>query len=192
MLDPNLQLSKHLSVREFTRSSLAARLGIDNRMDEDYLPHAKHYCEQVFEPVRELWGGIPRTPNGGFRSAELNSAMIKAGYPASKTSQHCSANALDLDIVPGENLYQLFIKILQSPLKYDQLMIEGANAHDPQAGWIHYSFNTYKVRGDVSSGLDPFAAQRMQIKVVDFSKSSKGDYRELSQLEAIAFCRSRC
>ena len=122
-----MNLSKHVTLKEFQASGLATLRNLNNEMSESQIASAKLLCENVFEPLR-LYLNTPIKINSGYRSAQLNK-MIKG----SLTSQHCKAEALDLHIgAKGFN----FIK---DKLEFDQLIWEFGNDENPQ--WVHVSFS---------------------------------------------------
>ena len=86
-----MKLSKHLSIKEVTKSSTAARLGIDNTPTVSHLIALKEVAENIFEPLR-LHFDVPIGVSSGYRSKALNEAI-----GGSKRSQHSRGQALDLD-----------------------------------------------------------------------------------------------
>ena len=87
-----MQLSKHLSLAEVTRSDSAKRNGISNEPTAEHLENFKLLAEKVFEPIREHFK-VPIHISSGYRSLALNK---KIG--GSLTSQHCSGEAIDIDM----------------------------------------------------------------------------------------------
>ena len=124
------KLSEHLTLEEFTHSDTANRLGIDNTLPDELLETAKYTAQNLFEPIRELLGGVSINIDSGYRCHDLNVAV--RGVP---TSQHAKAEALDLH-TNNMTIQEGFNKIKDSSLTWDQLICE----HD-SAGhiWIHAS-----------------------------------------------------
>jgi zinc D-Ala-D-Ala carboxypeptidase len=89
-------------------------------------------CEQVLEPVRRNFDR-PVIINSGYRAAAVNKAIGSN----SSTSQHCKAQAADIEI-PGVDNLELY-KWLTSNSDYDQLILEYYTG-DPQSGWVHVSY----------------------------------------------------
>ena len=59
------KLSKHFKLKEFEKSQMAYRLGIDNRVtDKTIFNNLKNLSEEILEPVRNHFGK-PFTPNSG-------------------------------------------------------------------------------------------------------------------------------
>ncbi|MCI4436572.1 MAG: hypothetical protein JHC33_07160 [Ignisphaera sp.] len=125
-----MNLSEHLTLEAFTHSDTANKLGIDNSLPDELLDTAIYTATNLFEPVRELLGGVPIGLNSGYRCHDLNVAV--RGVP---TSQHAKAEAIDLHI-NNMNANEAFDLIAASDLVFDQLICE----HD-SAGhiWIHIS-----------------------------------------------------
>ncbi len=87
-----MQLSEHLSLAEVTRSETAKRRGVSNMPTEAHIANFKLLAENVFEPIRKHFGK-PIHISSGYRSAELNKAIGGAA-----SSQHCSGEAIDIDM----------------------------------------------------------------------------------------------
>jgi hypothetical protein len=92
------------------------------------------------------------------------------------------ANAIDMDCNDRFNLPTTFKKILQSNLRWKQLMIEGVTTANPKGGWIHCAYDS-----DIA-----FEDQKMDIKVVRFLRGNDGimhpNYQDVTLEEAIIWC----
>lgn len=62
-----MNLSKHVTLEEFERSSTAVKHGISNKMGFTETDAAKLLCENVFEPIR-IHIKRPINISSGFRS----------------------------------------------------------------------------------------------------------------------------
>lgn len=133
--------SQNTTWAELTKSQTAERYGIDNKPTPSHAANLVHICQTVFEPCREFVGG-PLHISSGYRSRALNNKI--AG--SSKTSDHLTGNALDLDCEHfgnGDNA-SLF-HFIRENLSFSQLIWEhGDNPNtskksDPQPAWIHVS-----------------------------------------------------
>jgi zinc D-Ala-D-Ala carboxypeptidase len=123
-----MNLSAHVTLKEFQASGLATLRGIKNEMSATQIESAKLLCENVFEPLR-LYLNTPIKISSGFRSVQLNKMI-----GGSATSQHTKGEAMDLQInAKGFN----FIK---DKLMFDQLIWEFGN--DEQPSWVHVSFSS--------------------------------------------------
>ncbi|VAW67852.1 hypothetical protein MNBD_GAMMA08-89 [hydrothermal vent metagenome] len=130
-MDLNEKLSAHFTLAEMIKSETAARKGIDNMPPDDLIPKLKHLCEELLEPIRNHYG-VPIRPNSGYRGVELNKEV-----GGSKTSQHCKAEAVDVE-VPGVTNYDLAVWIKDN-LKFDKLILEFYQPGVPGSGWVHVS-----------------------------------------------------
>jgi zinc D-Ala-D-Ala carboxypeptidase len=126
-----MKLSKNFTLKEFTKSSTATRLGIDNTPKDEHLVAAKELFENCVQKVREHWG-ITRL-SSGYRSPALNEAI-----GGSKTSQHSKGQAVDFECDGADNLE--VAKWIRDNLEFDQLISEFYEDGDPTSGWIHLSY----------------------------------------------------
>ena len=99
--NPNLRLSPHFRLGEFTRSITAERLGISNEPGYEQLLAMKHLCREVLEPLRR-YHGAPIRITSGYRSPALNDAVGGVGC-----SQHLLGEAADLSVPSEEVARQL-------------------------------------------------------------------------------------
>ena len=129
-----MTLSNHVSLAEFCHSDTAKRRGIDNTIkDPAHLASAKLLCEKVFEPIREHFG-VPIHISSGYRSAALNRAV-----KGSASSQHCRAEAMDIDADRyGKVTNKEIFDYIREHLEWDQMIWEFGN--DSQPDWVHVSF----------------------------------------------------
>lgn len=127
------KISEHITLAEAIKSQQAVRMGIDNSPTPEHLANMKHVAENVFEPLRKFFGK-PIGISSFYRSAELNKA-IKG---SSKTSQHLTGEAMDIDgdIFGGVSNVGIFKYVLNN-LNFDQLIWEFGNDTNPD--WVHIS-----------------------------------------------------
>ena len=123
-----MNLSAHVTLKEFQASGLATLRNLNNEMNESQIASAKLLCENVFEPLR-LYLNTPIEISSGFRSLQVNKMIGGA-----KTSQHTKGEAMDLQI-GAKGFY--FIK---DKLNFDQLIWEFGNDENP--AWVHVSFSS--------------------------------------------------
>jgi zinc D-Ala-D-Ala carboxypeptidase len=126
-----MQLSKHLSLAEVTRSETAKRKGVSNMPTPEHLENFKLLAEKVFEPIREHFG-VPIHISSGYRSKELNKAI-----GGSSSSEHCEGRAIDIDMdgsASGVTNKQIF-NFIKENLDFNQLI----NEFD--YSWVHVSYN---------------------------------------------------
>ena len=128
-------ISKHISMKEATKSITALRLGIDNTPNADAINNMKLLAEKVFEPLRE-WVGGPIKINSMYRSPALNEAI-----GGSSKSQHCckgGASAIDIDDVYGHKTNAEMFHFVKDELSFDQMIWEFGNEDGPD--WVHISY----------------------------------------------------
>jgi len=131
-----MQISKHLSLAEVSRSETAKRRGINNTPSGEHLENFKMLAENVFEKIREHFGA-PIHISSGYRSNELNKAI-----GGSATSQHCSGEAIDIDMdgsANGVTNAQVF-NFIKDNLQFDQLIWEFGSDTNPD--WVHVSYES--------------------------------------------------
>lgn len=131
-----MQISKHLSLAEVSRSETAKRRGINNTPSGEHLENFKKLAENIFEPIREHFK-VPIHISSGYRSKELNKAV-----GGSSTSQHCSGEAIDIDMdgsASGVTNAQIF-NFIKDNLNFDQMIWEFGTDKNPD--WVHVSYES--------------------------------------------------
>jgi zinc D-Ala-D-Ala carboxypeptidase len=126
------QLSTNFSLKEFTKSETATRLGLDNTPNEEVIGRLKTLVETIIQPVRDHFGKT--TINSGYRSPESNAAV-----GGSKTSDHCKGFAADIE-VPGVANGDL-AEYIKANFKFTQLILEFYTQGIPDSGWVHVSYD---------------------------------------------------
>lgn len=108
-----MKLSEHFTKEELVYSDTAIKHKISN---EPTALHAKtliHTCEYLLEPLRALLNlkyvgryignkiikSVYIKITSGYRSNAVNQALFLDGYYPSKTSQHCTGEAVDCEFV---------------------------------------------------------------------------------------------
>jgi zinc D-Ala-D-Ala carboxypeptidase len=129
-----MQLSKNLSLREVTKSQTALQLGIKNDPSKEEVHNLKDIAENVFQPIRDHFN-VPIAVTSGYRSKKLNQAI-----GGSKTSEHMSGCALDLDAdVHGGVTNKEIFEFIKKNLEFNQLIWEFGDDNNPD--WVHVSFD---------------------------------------------------
>ena len=125
MTSPNTQLSEHFALSELTVSQAAARAGIRNVPPDSCLENLRRLA-CTLEQVRLLLGGRPIIITSGYRSPEVNRLIGGAAQSA-----HLQGLAADF-ICPGYGTPQQICQaLLDSPIRFDQLIYEGT--------WVHFA-----------------------------------------------------
>ena len=132
-----MKLSEHLDLSEVTRSESAKRNGISNMPTAEHIANFKLLAEKIFEPIRNHFR-VPIIISSGYRSKELN-ASLKG---ASLTSQHCSGEAIDIDMdgSPHGVTNRMVFDYIKENLVFDQLIYEFGDANNPD--WVHVSYES--------------------------------------------------
>lgn len=125
-----MNISKHVTFAEATKSDTAKRLGIDNTPNDALIETMKLTAEKIFEPLREKVG--PIRISSFYRSPDLNRAI-----GGSKSSQHCKGEAIDCSGIEVSNS-KLFEEALKLP-EFDQLIWEFGDSKEPD--WVHISYS---------------------------------------------------
>ena len=93
-----MQLSKHFKLKEFTKSQIAARNGINNTPHSGDVKNLENLCYEILEPLRAKFDK-PITITSGYRSPQLSEAI-----GSKSTSQHCKGMASDIEIFSIPNI----------------------------------------------------------------------------------------
>jgi len=127
-----MQLSTNLSLAEVTRSETAKRRGISNMPTPEHIENFKKLAVNIFQPIREHFGK-PILISSGYRSAELNKAI-----GGSLSSQHCSGEAIDIDMDGTDITNAQIFHYIKDNLNFDQIIWEFGTDKNPD--WVHVSF----------------------------------------------------
>lgn len=138
------KLSKFLTYEEAIKSPTAKRLGIDNEPDPEQLENMRYVAKEIFDPVREFVGG-PLHASSFFRSRELNDAVPGS----SKTSQHMTGQAIDIDCDTfGYGTNKEIFDFIRNTLIFDQVIAEYVDKFG-NPSWVHVSKTKTGNRGQV-------------------------------------------
>jgi hypothetical protein len=131
-----MKLSENLSLSEVTRSDSAKRKGISNEPTPEHLENFKKLAENIFEPIRKHFGK-PIHISSGYRSKALNAAI-----GGSSSSQHCTGEAIDIDMDGSSNgiTNKMVFDYIKANLNFDQLIWEFGTKDNPD--WVHVSYET--------------------------------------------------
>jgi hypothetical protein len=131
-----MKLSEHLDLSEVIRSESAKRKGISNMPTQEHIENFKLLAEKIFQPIREHFR-CPIHISSGYRSKELNAAI-----GGSLTSQHCSGEAIDIDMdgTPNGVTNRMVFDYIKDNLDFDQLIYEFGDSKNPD--WVHVSYES--------------------------------------------------
>ena len=136
-----MQISKHLSLAEVSRSETAKRKGINNTPSGEHLENFKKLAENIFEPIREHFG-VPIHISSGYRSKELNAAV-----GGSATSDHCVGCAIDIDQENSSITNNQVFNFIKDNLKFKQLIAEFPV--NGQLSWVHVAYNENNLKNQI-------------------------------------------
>ena len=128
-----MQLSKHFTLKEMTKSMTAQRRGIDNTPGAGEIKSLGDLCYEVLEPLRAHFSK-PVTITSGYRSEALCEAI-----GSKKTSQHAKGQAVDLEIFGVPNIQTAYW--LPSNVDFAHLLMDYYDKDDPAGGWVHISYH---------------------------------------------------
>lgn len=143
-----MKLSEHLDLSEVIRSESAKRNGISNMPIEAHIANLKLLAENIFQPIRNNFR-CPIHISSAYRSIELN-RIVKG----SLTSQHCTGEAIDIDMDGTANgvTNKMVFDYIKNNLEFDQLIWEFGNDDNPD--WVHVSYeSTGKQRRQVLKAI---------------------------------------
>jgi len=138
-----MQISKHLSLKEATHSDRADELKIVNdNPNLSVIDNMKLLAEKVFEPIREHFN-VPIYVSSMYRGLPLNQAV-----KGSITSQHCSGEAMDIDMGDkGKPSNKEIFDYIKKNLVWDQLLAEFPK--NGNISWVHVSYSNIKNRKQI-------------------------------------------
>lgn len=120
-----IQLTANFYLSEFLESNEAVRLGIDNTPHPIAMQNLFKTAE-LLEQVRKALGNAPIKISSGYRSPQLNTRI-----GGSATSEHVHGLAADFTAPRFGTPLQIAQKIIDSGIKFGQLIYEGT--------WVHIS-----------------------------------------------------
>jgi hypothetical protein len=127
-----MNLTKHFTLEEMTKSETAIKIGINNIPTQTQVDNLTTLCGKVLEPIREHFEK-PIIVSSGYRCRNLNVAI-----GGSKTSQHCYGQAVDINNKGTEILNAQLFFWIKDNLEFDQLIWEFGTSKEPD--WVHVSF----------------------------------------------------
>jgi hypothetical protein len=129
-----MNLSKNLSLAEMISSESAKRNGIKNEPTAEHLENMKNLAVNVFQPIRDHFN-VPIHISSGYRSLALNKAI-----KGSLSSQHCSGEAMDIDMDGTDITNAKIFNYIKDNLVFDQLIWEFGTDKNPD--WVHVSYES--------------------------------------------------
>ena len=125
--------SDFFCLEEFTRSSTAKRLKIDNTPSDEVIRNIQYGVQMVLDPIRRILQA-PSIITSGYRCATLNKAV---GGVANRW--HTKGNAADLRIKDEKEAKAIF-QILKTLPSVDTVLFE----HSSTSIWMHVHWDMEK------------------------------------------------
>lgn len=132
-VNPKTIKSDFFTLEEFTRSSTAKRLKIDNSPNDDIIRNIQYGVQMVLDPLRRILQ-TPITITSGYRCQELNKAV---GGVAN--SWHTKGNAADIRVNDEEEAKAIF-QVLKTLPSVDTVLFE----HSKTSIWMHVQWDMAK------------------------------------------------
>lgn len=127
-----MKLSKNFSVAELSKSEWATRNGVDNTPSMTVIDNLQQLVDNILQPVRDKFGPVVVT--SAYRSSAVNK-----GIGGSATSDHTKGQAADFEVMGMAN--KALAEWIRDNLKFTQLILEFPSKSDPNAGWVHCSYD---------------------------------------------------
>ena len=135
-----MQLTKNFSLREFTKSQTAERMGIDNTPPEEIIPKL-FFSNSNIRTTREKIDK-PILITSGYRCPELCEAI-----GSKPTSQHTKGEAVDIEAIGMSTLN--LAEMIINHFDFDQVILECYRKGDMNSGWVHCSLTSGENRKQV-------------------------------------------
>lgn len=140
-------LTSNFTLQEMCKSQIALNRGWDNIAKGEFVENLRALCENVLQPLRNSFA-LPVTVISGYRSANVNRAV-----GGRFNSQHLIGQAADIEIIGVHNADVW--RFIRDKLPFDQVIAEHLEPNNPNAGWVHVSYNKVKNRGEALSCVGP-------------------------------------
>lgn len=122
--------SDFFTLEEFTRSSTAKRLKIDNTPSDEVIRNIEYGVQMVLDPLRRMLQ-TPITITSGYRCSALNKAVGGVS-----NSWHTKGNAADIKVKNEEEAKAIF-QVLKTLPSVDTVLFE----HAANSIWMHVQWD---------------------------------------------------
>lgn len=129
---------KHFKLEEFTRSTTAVRLCIENNPAPEQIQNLNNLVSHVLDPLREVIKA-PIIITSGFRSYELNKMI--GGAP---NSQHLSGCAADIKCCTRTETDTLWQILTRRTSRGQWYFVFDQAIYYRRSGSIHVSFTAHR------------------------------------------------
>jgi hypothetical protein len=152
------QMSANFTLAEMTHSNTAVSRGIPNKPSATSIANLQVLVDKVLQPLRNRIGSAVRVTSG-YRSDAVNRAVGGAA-----SSQHRIGEAADIQ-VPGMTPFAV-AELIRLHLPFDQLILTGQVPGNRNAGFVHVSYRTNRLRRDLlthQSGVSGYRRGILQL-----------------------------
>lgn len=122
--------SDFFTLEEFTRSSTAKKLKIDNTPSDEVIRNIEYGVQMVLDPLRRMLQ-TPITITSGYRCSALNKAVGGVS-----NSWHTKGNAADIRVKNEEEAKAIF-QVLKTLPSVDTVLFE----HSANSIWMHVQWD---------------------------------------------------
>lgn len=122
--------SDFFTLEEFTRSSTAKKLKIDNTPSDEVIRNIEYGVQKVLDPLRRMLQ-TPITITSGYRCSALNKAVGGVS-----NSWHTKGNAADIRVKNEEEAKAIF-QVLKTLPSVDTVLFE----HSANSIWMHVQWD---------------------------------------------------
>lgn len=122
--------SDFFTLEEFTRSSTAKKLKIDNTPSDEVIRNIEYGVQMVLDPLRRILQ-TPITITSGYRCSALNKAVGGVS-----NSWHTKGNAADIRVKNEEEAKAIF-QVLKTLPSVDTVLFE----HSANSIWMHVQWD---------------------------------------------------
>ena len=122
--------SDFFTLEEFTRSSTAKKLKIDNTPSDEVIRNIEYGVQMVLDPIRRILQ-TPITITSGYRCSALNKAVGGVS-----NSWHTKGNAADIRVKNEEEAKAIF-QVLKTLPSVDTVLFE----HSANSIWMHVQWD---------------------------------------------------
>ena len=122
--------SDFFTLKEFTRSSTAKKLKIDNTPSDEVIRNIEYGVQMVLDPLRRMLQ-TPITITSGYRCSALNKAVGGVS-----NSWHTKGNAADIRVKNEEEAKAIF-QVLKTLPSVDTVLFE----HSANSIWMHVQWD---------------------------------------------------
>lgn len=133
-----MKISQHFSLSEFTTSTTANNLNIDNTPTRQIIDNITELTNTILEPFR-TYINTPIRITSGYRSQQLNKAV-----KGSTTSAHLTGYAVDIIPINCSMLKfqsELINWLKETDTPFDQVILEKLKPNG-EATWIHIALKS--------------------------------------------------